>query len=519
MPTNKEDKKLQNKLIENVAKEIELSRSYLLLLVFSVIIATLGLLVDSAAVVIGAMLIAPLFWPLTGLTVGIFTTRRRLAARSLFNIAVSIVLSLAIAAVIGWLTPIGHVTAEMQARLEPTIIDLFIALASAVIGIAAIYYPRISQTATGVAMSIALLPPLSVAGLGIAKGSWDMFWRAGLLFGTNVVAIIFAGLVTLYVLRFRPSRKSETGRFRIGLAASFIALVVLSIPLSVYLRDSLEQQRIQREVRAALEAQVVLAHDEATIDDVEVSYVPSVDSEVMIRATVYLPEGEFFTISEQNTIVESIATEVGATVNMQLHVVNTLQLRKEDDEQLRARRAAAIIEVEEQVLATNPSAVIASVDIVFADEVDDQESTVIEMLLHQQADSSFTFDQKEAVQTAVEEILQEEIELEVEFIQVQQITQPSEQKKLESKIEKVIEQDIADLYDAVDLYALTVDSTDKAIAVTAIVRAPVNAEVSVEQQEFIRTHIAQEIDAVTTLELQIQRYEAPFESVVEESQE
>lgn len=308
----KKDKRLQDKLIENVAEEIELSRSYILLLVFSTIIASFGLLINSAAVVIGAMLISPLFWPLMGLTVGIFTTRRQLAGRALANIALSILAALLIAAIIGWVTPLSEVTPEIQSRLQPTILDLFIALASSVIGVAAIYYPRISQTATGVAMSIALLPPLCVSGLGIAFGSWDIFWRAGLLFGTNVVAIIFAGLITLYVLRFRPSRKAEEERFRIGLFASFLALVLLSIPLSIYLRDSLTQTSIKQEIRAGLTEEIAMINPEAAIDEVEVEYVPSVDDEVRVHATVYMPEGAFLTVSEQSSIIQHLADSVGA---------------------------------------------------------------------------------------------------------------------------------------------------------------------------------------------------------------
>lgn len=517
--TTKEEKKLQDKLIVNVAEEIQLSRSYILLLVFSVIIATLGLLIDSAAVVIGAMLISPLFWPLMGLTVGIFTTRRKLAGRSLLNIGVSLLLALIVATLIGWVTPIADVTGEIQARLQPTIIDLFIALASAVIGVAAIYYPRISQTATGVAMSIALLPPLCVSGLGIAMGSWEIFWRAGLLFGTNVVAIIFAGLITLYFLRFRPHRRVETERFRIGLAVSFVMLVLLSIPLSIYLRDSLRQNQVQRDVRDALIEQVAFVNELASVDEVEVDYIPSVDSEVTVSATIYLPEGDFFTVAEQNVIVEYLASRVGATVDMQLNVVNTLQLRKEDDEEMRERRTEVSQLLREELSAMSPDSVVASTDIVFAGEVEGVEETTIELLLHLQEEVPFTFDQKETLRTTLEEKTDESIELEVEFIEVQRITKPSDQKKLESQVERVLEQSIDELFAGVELETVVAEAKKKKIMVTAIVRAPIDYVITPSDQSTIENYLTRELEEAVEFELQIERYELPAESESAEGEE
>lgn len=525
---NKKEKHLQDILIEHVAEEVQLSRSYILLLVFSTIIATLGLLINSTAVVIGAMLISPLAWPLTGLTVGLFTTRRRLAGHSVINTVVSIITVLGIAALIGVLTPTSasELTPEIQELLQPNIFDLLIALAAAVIGVAAIYYPRISATATGVAISTTLLPPLCVSGLAIAFGSWDMFWRSGILFGANVVAIIFAGLITLYVFHFRPSRKAERDRFRIGLAGSFIALIVLAIPLSIYLRDSLTQRDIKQQIQTELKEEIAAVHPQAGVDEVEVEYVPSVDDEVHVNATIYIPEGTFLTVAEQNGIIQHLADSIGQTVDLQLNVVNTLLLRRQDDEKLRQRR----IELEEfirvQVAQINEHADVASVDIVFPQEIAAEESTEgeenitnISLVLRQQHMSTFTYDQKEELRTLVEAELGSPAQLIVEFIQVQRVTKPNEKESLEMTVQNVITQDMAAVSESASVVTVETKAVDKVLQVEAVLRIPNGVEFTTATQSVIEQHLRTETEKEVTLSLQIERFELPTEATETEESE
>src|SRR5690606_21179451 len=128
-------------------------------------------------------------------------------------------------------------TPEILSRVNPNLLDLFIALASSVIGIFAVYYPRISSSAAGVAISSALLPPLCVSGIGLANRSIDLFKGSFLLFSSNLAAIVFAGALTLYLLGFKPRREQDQKRFSFGLLISSIFIIALSIPLAIYLQN------------------------------------------------------------------------------------------------------------------------------------------------------------------------------------------------------------------------------------------------------------------------------------------
>lgn len=137
-------KYLQEELLDNVSEEITLSKRYLWLIISSAIIAALGLIINSSAVVIGAMLISPLFWPILGLSLSIITSRKKLARRSSLNLIVSIALVIGISFLAGSLSPFPQINNEISSRTAPTLLDLCIALASSFIGVLAFYHPKIS---------------------------------------------------------------------------------------------------------------------------------------------------------------------------------------------------------------------------------------------------------------------------------------------------------------------------------------------------------------------------------------
>jgi len=170
------DKDRRVRVMENVSDNVILHDSYVVQISFASVIAALGLLINSSAVVIGAMLISPLFWPIIGTALGIIKLKDKLLLRAALMLSFSIINVLLISAFIVWITPFGEVSDEILARTSPTILDLFIALASAIVGVLALYNPRLGTSAAGVAVSVALLPPLSTAGIGLALGDFSIFF-------------------------------------------------------------------------------------------------------------------------------------------------------------------------------------------------------------------------------------------------------------------------------------------------------------------------------------------------------
>lgn len=238
---------------------IEYLWRYSALIVLSSSIAAVGLLADSAAVVIGAMLVAPLMTPI--LATAAATVR---ADNRELVIAIGVIgLGTALAIGVGFVTSAlvsdavrgtAELPSEVRARTFPGLLDLGIAVTA---GAAAGYItPRTSATGAlpGVGIAVALVPPLATVGITYELGDGGAAGNALLLFLTNLAAIVFAASVMLLLAGFRPhvrvSRKALAGRLMVTLSA--VALV--SVPLTVHTRSTVEDTRLRTTVADAVGA-------------------------------------------------------------------------------------------------------------------------------------------------------------------------------------------------------------------------------------------------------------------------
>lgn len=239
-PDTTEDRStLQEKLyFEGPTSAVRFAR-FLTLMTFASIIATMGVVVESTAVVIGAMLIAPLMVPLMGtaLSAGMGWPRRM--RRSLGIAGTGMTLAIATGALIGAVAPrTVDVTAnaEVLARVTPTAVDLAIAVAAGAAGAYALGRRDLSESLPGVAVAIALVPPLTVVGLCWQQGAWQQGNGALLLFLTNAVAILLAGGTVFVLIGVVPPGRISEAQERVATAAVGVlgvgALVVLLLLLN-----------------------------------------------------------------------------------------------------------------------------------------------------------------------------------------------------------------------------------------------------------------------------------------------
>lgn len=241
-------------VIADLAQRTELSGSYLSSLTLANLIALLGLLTNSVAVVIGAMLISPLMGPIFSLGLAFTMGDLALSRRALRNIAFSILLTVSVAALFTLLSPLKEPTHEILARTRPNVYDLLIAVLAGTAGALAICTrTNYLFTTTGVAVATAVIPPLSVVGYGV--GTWQPAIAAGgfLLFFTNLVAIVISSDIVFYLYRFRGTMASESAyparrRFQI----LGVVLAVISIPLVVTLVTDIRKVNLTRRVEGVL---------------------------------------------------------------------------------------------------------------------------------------------------------------------------------------------------------------------------------------------------------------------------
>jgi uncharacterized hydrophobic protein (TIGR00271 family) len=201
------------------------------LMAISVAIAVLGLVSDSTAVVIGAMLVAPLLTPTLGMAAAVVMGWPRRIVGSALMVGLGSAGAIGMAAVLVVLLPfdLDPLPAEMLARTHPNLLDLGIAVGAGAAGTFAIVRRQAADAMSGAAVAVALVPPLSTVGAFLAEGEWDLAWGALLLFGTNVAGVLLAGSVVFVLGGFVPGVQLFYGARRTVGRIRWIAVAVVVI--------------------------------------------------------------------------------------------------------------------------------------------------------------------------------------------------------------------------------------------------------------------------------------------------
>jgi uncharacterized hydrophobic protein (TIGR00271 family) len=169
------------------------------MLMSSIVIASIGLDLNSPAVIIGAMLISPLMSPILSMGLGIATNDRKLLERALRHLGIAVLIAIITSTIYFALSPFNELTSEIEARLEPTALDVFIAFFGGIAGIISYVRKDISTAIPGVAIATALMPPLCVVGYSLSGGQWNMAMSSFYLFFLNS---FFVALATFLILRY-----------------------------------------------------------------------------------------------------------------------------------------------------------------------------------------------------------------------------------------------------------------------------------------------------------------------------
>jgi uncharacterized hydrophobic protein (TIGR00271 family) len=219
--------------------------SYVTMLALSVAIASLAVLQDSTAVIIGAMLIATLMAPIMGCAAGLVAGWRNRVVTSLGVVFASVASAVGLAWILAsWIPGLVPLDANSQvlSRASPTLLDMAVALAAGAAGAYATVDKRVSQSLTGVAVAVALVPPLSVVGVALEAGRIHAAGGAFLLFATNLVSIIVASAVVFVLVGFSPARKILEDRKTIAdlMSAVAVAAILIMVPLGLSGRGIIE---------------------------------------------------------------------------------------------------------------------------------------------------------------------------------------------------------------------------------------------------------------------------------------
>jgi uncharacterized hydrophobic protein (TIGR00271 family) len=228
---------------------------FFVLIVLAAAIAILGLLQNSAAVIIGAMLVAPLMSPIIAMAMNLVLgdlPQLRLAGEATIK---GIALAILVGVVISLISPIDEPTAEIMGRTQPNILDLMVALFSGAAAGYAISRKEVAAALPGVAIAAALVPPLTVVGYGLAVARLDIASGSLLLFTTNLIAIILAAAIVFLALGFQP-RRAQRGELLRGLQITVVSLLGIGVVLAIATVVTVRQINLEQAVTAVFESQI-----------------------------------------------------------------------------------------------------------------------------------------------------------------------------------------------------------------------------------------------------------------------
>lgn len=236
------------KTLEIIKKNIDFTGANLWILACAIIVASVGLNVNSTAVIIGAMLISPLMGPIVGAGFALGIYDFGLLKKSLRNLAVSTIIGLVFSTLYFYISPFKDVQSEILARTSPNIYDILIAFFGGIVGVIAVTRVEKGNPIPGVAIATALMPPLCTAGFGLATGNWSFFVGAFYLYCINCVFIGIATFLIIKYLKYPPKKQVDAKQQKQVRNIITLLILVMLVP-SAYLAYSLyNEQQLKKNI-------------------------------------------------------------------------------------------------------------------------------------------------------------------------------------------------------------------------------------------------------------------------------
>lgn len=294
--------------------------TYHLLLSISVLIAGFGLVTNSPAVVIGAMLVSPLMTPIFGISLGLvqgnLTLLRRAAAAEFGGVA----LAIAVAVLLGLLPFAQEVTPEMLTRTSPTLLDLLVATLAGMAGCLAMIDERISPVLPGIAMATALTPPLAVSGLCIAFGAYKGAWGAFLLFFANFLAVLAVAACLFILAGFVTREEMGTGRQVLKrFAGPALGLIIVTVLLTQALVGIIKERHTTKSIRTVLKHELASERG-TTISDI---IYHRKENKINVLASVTTPR----VISPKK--IKEMQNDLDSTLHTQTNLIMRCEITKD----------------------------------------------------------------------------------------------------------------------------------------------------------------------------------------------
>ncbi|MGB5533942.1 MAG: TIGR00341 family protein [Acidimicrobiia bacterium] len=287
---------------------------FFVLIVLSTLLAAFGLAANSVAVIIGAMLVAPLMTPILATAASLLVADLKMLLSSVAVIAAGVVMAIGTSMVVTFVglqnfTTVYSLPSEILGRTQPSLLDLGVAIAAGLAGGYVLTHPKASSSLPGVAIAVALVPPLATVGILLQIGATSQAGGAFLLFLTNLFAIVLSAIVVMLLSGFVPPEIRLEGfrNARIGLFVSAVVLVAIAVPLTVHTVGVVQDQRFAQTVTA----EVATWDPNATIEGLVADLQPGGRAEVdlVVSTTSSAPQPSW-------KLADAVSAQIGRVVDM-----------------------------------------------------------------------------------------------------------------------------------------------------------------------------------------------------------
>lgn len=293
----------------------------------SIVVATLWLLINATPVVIGAMIIAPILRPIQAVWFATATWNRTLFWKSIWTLFLSILWWVFIAFLITISLPLTEITNEIAIRTQPTLVDLWIAFASWLVAFLAFWWKKMSAWLAWVAMAASLVPPLAVIWIWIWFGSLHIARWSTVLFLTNLIAIIIAGILIFYLFGFYPTQKDDLKRSLRNSVSALVMLVLLCIPLASSLVSITKNVHVQSTIKNTTNSFINNIDKRISLETLEVE---KIDSTQEISLTLKVPQEvvKQLTEKEQTILTKKLAQALWEDIALDMRLLPVTKVSK-----------------------------------------------------------------------------------------------------------------------------------------------------------------------------------------------
>ncbi len=477
----------------NVIKEnTQFSLSYIILLVSSTIITTLGLLMNSSPIVIGGMIISPLMWPLMKIAVGVSYEKKSYLREALSLLVLSILVSLASSYLITIISPIKLINDEIILRTNPNFIDIVVALSGGAVAALGLVQTRISQNLAGVAIATSLMPPLCVSGIGLALSDYNVSFGGLVLFLANIVAIIFVSVLIFTLVGIKSEQEVPLFKRR-GIVFITVILILTSIPLFFFMRTYAFRNVAFNQVQTVLQEDLQEISPSIYVSNIETRFLVKSGQEVVsVDAEINLPGDVSLNYEQQQDLRGRLEEALGRSVDLNLILLRTISIVTEEDIQVNILKKDIRESLARELGRIESGFEVDSMQI--SDDRDEEGEWVVDMVVYGDPLIVFTDIKKTELEKNVEEVVEDKIKINMNIIPLVTIKSDDDlqSQEVDRKVKSIVTQAFKGLNGSVEVSSIDFESEEDIYKVKVEIRVNSLEDVKEGDLQFIKNILQNE---------------------------